>query len=128
MENYQKQMTPRMDYLDKEISKVYTNIETERNKTETFEDKFNGFAARLQALDELGKNSHIIAVAAAFIMGLFICLEISPVLVKLISSIGPYDYLLQKTENDFRLYAKEKIEKGNALTDYRIDNFKDNLK
>lgn len=128
LENYQKQVAPRLDYLDKEISKVYTNLETERKSTETFEDKFNGFAARLQALDELGKNSAIIATAAAFIMGLFICLEISPVLVKLISSVGPYDYLLEKTENDFRLYSKEKIEKGNALTDFRIDDFKDKLK
>ena len=127
LENYQKQMQPRLQYLDKEISKVYTNIETERNKTETFEDKFNGFAARLQALDELGKNSAIMATAAMFIMGLFIALEISPVLVKLISTVGPYDYLLEKTENDFRLYSKEKIEKGNALTDYRIDDFKDKL-
>jgi hypothetical protein len=106
---------------------VYTNLETERKSTETFEDKFNGFAARLQALDELGKNSAIIGLAAAFIMGLFICLEISPVLVKLISHVGPYDYLLEKTENDFRLYSKEKIEKGNALTDFRIDDFKDKL-
>ena len=127
LENYQKQIAPRLEYLDKEISKVYTNIETERNKTETFEDKFNGFAARLQALDELGNNTPIIGIAAAFIMGLFICLEISPVLVKLISSVGPYDYLLEKTENDFRLYAKEKIEKGNAGTHWRIDDFKDNL-
>ena len=128
LENYIKQVAPRQEYLDKEISKVYTNLETERNKTETFEDKFNGFAARLQALDELGKNSAIIALAASFIMGLFICLEISPVLVKLISSVGPYDYLLEKTENDFRLYSKEKIEKGNAWTDHRIDDFKNNLK
>jgi len=127
LENYQKQIAPRLEYLDKEISKVYTNIETERNKTETFEDKFNGFAARLQALDELGKNSAIIGLAASFIMGLFICLEISPVLVKLISSVGPYDYLLDKTENDFRLYSKEKIEKGNAGTYWRIEDFKENL-
>lgn len=127
LENYQKQVSPRLEYLDKEISKVYTNLETERKSTETFEDKFNGFAARLQALDELGKNSAIIALAATFIMGLFICLEISPVLVKLISAVGPYDHLLEKTENDFRLYAKEKIEKGNALTDFRIEDFKDNL-
>ena len=127
LENYQKQVNPRLEYLDKEISKVYSNIESERNKTETFEDKFNGFAARLQALDELGKNTPIIGVAAMFIMGLFICLEISPVLVKLISSVGPYDYLLEKTENDFRLYSKEKIEKGNAATDWRIDDFKNNL-
>ncbi len=95
LENYQKQVAPRLEYLDKEISKVYTNLETERKSTETFEDKFNGFAARLQALDELGKNSAIIGLAATFIMGLFICLEISPVLVKLISHVGPYDYLLK---------------------------------
>jgi len=106
---------------------VYTNLETKRKSTETFEDKYNGFAARLQALDELGENSAIIATAAAFIMGLFICLEISPVLIKLISYVGPYDYLLEKTENDFRLYSKEKVEKGNALTDFRIDDFKRKL-
>ena len=127
LENYQKQMQPRVEYLDKEISKVYSNLESERGKTEGIEDRFNGFAARLQALDELGKNSNIIAVAAMFIMGLFICLEISPVLVKLISSAGPYDYLLEKTENDFRLYSKEKIEKGNAATDFRIQDFEENL-
>lgn len=126
LENYQKQIAPRMEYLDKEVSKVYTNIETERTKTEGVENKFNGFAARLQALDELGENSHIIAIASMFIMGLFITLEISPVLIKLISSVGPYDHLLAKTENDFRLYAKEKIEKGNFATDKRIDDYKDN--
>lgn len=127
LENYQKQQQERLQYLDKEVSKVYTNLETERKATETFEDKFNGFAARLQALDELGKNSAIIALAASFIMGLFVCLEISPVLIKLISHVGPYDHLLEKTENDFRLYSKEKIAKGNYHTDYRIEDFKDRL-
>ncbi len=128
LENYQKQMQPRLQYLDSEISKVYTNLETERKSTEVTEDKFNGFAARLQALDELGENSAIIALAASFIMGLFICLEISPVLIKLISSVGPYDYLLEKIENEYRIYSKEKIRKGNSLTDYRIDDFEDDLK
>ncbi|WP_209391241.1 DUF4407 domain-containing protein [Chryseobacterium sp. RR2-3-20] len=127
LENYQNQTAARLEYLDKEISNVYNNLETERKSIETFEDKYNGFAARIQALDELGKGSAIIATAAAFIMGLFICLEVSPVLIKLISSVGPYDYLLEKTENDFRLYSKEKIEKGNALTDFRINDFKRKL-
>lgn len=127
LENYQKQQQERLQYLDKETSKVYSNLEKERQSTEVFEDKFNGFAARLQALDELGKNSAIIALAASFIMGLFIVLEISPVLIKLISSVGPYDYLLEKTENEFRLYSKEKISKGNSLTDYRIQDFEEDL-
>lgn len=127
LENYQKQQQARLQYLDTETSKVYSNLEKERKSTEGFEDKFNGFAARLQALDELGKNSAIIALAASFIMGLFVCLEISPVLIKLISAVGPYDYLLEKTENDFRLYAKEKMTKDNYQTDFRIDDHKFDL-
>ena len=36
-------------------------------------------------------------------------------------------YLLEKTENDFRLYSKEKIAKSNAATDWRIDDFSKKL-
>src|SRR5690606_30450736 len=124
LENHRASSAQRLEYLDREISKVYTNIETERDKTETIEDRFNGLAARLQALDELGKDSAIMALAASFIMGLVICLEIAPIVVKLISSAGPYDYLLDKTENDFRHYAHEKIQKGTASTEHRISSFK----
>lgn len=67
------------------------------------------------------------ALASAFIMGLFITLEISPVLVKLISAVGPYDWLLDKNENEVRLYSKEKIEKGNRATAHRIAVFEKSL-
>ena len=127
LENYQKQMEPRLKYLDSQISGVYQNLQTEQKNSEQAENKFDGFAARLQALSELGDTNSIMALASFFIMMMFITLEISPVLVKLISSVGPYDYLLDKTENDYRLYSKEKIEKGNAATDFRIENFKNNL-
>ncbi|MBT0548798.1 DUF4407 domain-containing protein [Riemerella anatipestifer] len=127
LENYQKQVAPRLEYLDKEISKVYSNVENERLKTEDSENRFNGFAARLQALDELGENTSIIAVAAMFIMGLFICLEISPVIVKLISGVGPYDFLLEKNETEFKVYAQEKIEKNQIASEKRLDEFKNNL-
>ena len=116
-----------MKYLDSQISGVYQNLQTEKKNSEQAENKFDGFAARLQALSELGDANSIMALASFFIMMMFITLEISPVLVKLISSVGPYDYLLDKTENDYRLYSKEKIEKGNAATDFRIEDFKNNL-
>ena len=35
------------------------------------------------------------------------------------------EHLLEKTENEFRLYSKEKIEKGNTETDYRIQKHKE---
>ena len=127
LEDYQKQMQPRLKYLDEQISGVFKNLQTEQKKSEKAENKFDGFAARLQALSELGDNNKVMALASFFIMMMFITLEISPVLVKLISSVGPYDYLLDKTENDYRLYSKEKIEKGNFATDFRIEDFKNNL-
>lgn len=127
LEDYQKQMQPRLKYLDEQISGVYKNLQTEQKNSEKAENKFDGFAARLQALSELGDTNKVMALASFFIMMMFITLEISPVLVKLISSVGPYDYLLDKTENDYRLYSKEKIEKGNFATDFRIEDFKSNL-
>ena len=127
LEDYQKQMQPILKYLDEQISGVFKNLQTEQKKSEKAENKFDGFAARLQALSELGDNNKVMALASFFIMMMFITLEISPVLVKLISSVGPYDYLLDKTENDYRLYSKEKIEKGNFGTDFRIEDFKNNL-
>ena len=127
LETYQKQTEPRLKYLDAQMSGVYKDLQTEQKKSEKAEDRFNGFAARLQALSELGKSNEIMALASFFIMMMFITLEISPVLVKLISAVGPYDWLLEKTENDYRLYSKEKIEKGNSATDFRIEKFKNNL-
>lgn len=127
LENFEKSVASRLEYLDSEISKVYTNIETERGKTEGIEDRFNGLAARLQALDELGKNSGVMATASLFIMGLFIALEIAPVLVKLISPVGPYDYLLDQKEHEFKLYSKEKMEKGTMASDFRLENYPQEL-
>jgi len=123
LELYQKSVQSRTTYLDSEISKVYKNLESERTKTDTFEDGFNGFAARLQALDELGENSKIMALASLFIMGLFIALEISPVLVKLISPIGPYDHMLEEHEETFKRYSNEKIQKGQIASDWRLKKY-----
>ncbi len=127
LEQYQLSTKPRLDYLDQEISKVYTNIETEREKTEGIEERFNGFAARLQALDELGENTKVMAIASMFIMGLFIALEISPVLVKIISPVGPYDYLLEESEDQFRIYTNEKRSKNSMASQYRIENYPSEL-
>lgn len=55
----------------------------------------NGFLSRLRALHQLQKEEDMVALASLFILFLFIAIEISPVFVKLISSRGPYDELLQ---------------------------------
>jgi hypothetical protein len=42
-----------LKYLDSQISGVYQNLQTEQKNSEQAENKFDGFAARLQALSEL---------------------------------------------------------------------------
>ncbi|PLX25046.1 MAG: DUF4407 domain-containing protein [Salinivirgaceae bacterium] len=55
----------------------------------------NGFLSRMRALHQLQKEDQMVGWASLFILLLFIAIEISPVFVKLISSRGPYDELLQ---------------------------------
>jgi len=55
----------------------------------------NGFLSRLRALNELQEEEKTVYWASLFILLLFVVIEISPVFVKLISSRGPYDELLE---------------------------------
>lgn len=64
---------------------------------------YTGFAARLDALSRLTDKKSSIWLANLFIILLFIALETAPVLVKLISSKGPYDYLLATEEYEHEL-------------------------
>lgn len=58
----------------------------------------DGPAARLEALDRLSQQNSAIWYANLFVLLLFIVVETSPIIVKLISQKGPYDYELEKTE------------------------------
>ena len=62
---------------------------------------YSGFAARLEALNRLTKSSSAIFLANWFIILLFIALETAPVLVKILSQRGPYDYLLASEEQGY---------------------------
>lgn len=65
--------------------------------------RYNGLAARMEALSRLSKKSEAILLASMFIMLLFIAIETAPILVKLISYRSPYDYLLHEHEHVFQM-------------------------
>lgn len=127
IEAFEKENKLKMKELDKEILTIYSSLQEEIKSSGKIEQNFNGFAARMQALDELGKNNKIIAIASIFIMGIFISLEIAPVFVKLLASKGPYDELLDAHENEFSVFAKEKIKKSEFTSEQRIKNFIEKL-
>jgi len=68
-----------------------------------------GMALQIEALGRLSEKYSSIAFANVFIMLLFITIEISPVLAKLMSPRGPYDDLLEAHEHGFVTYKKGKI-------------------
>jgi len=70
---------------------------------------WDGMAARLEALRIIGEENKGIYMANLFIIALFILLECTPVLVKLISPRGPYDELLEIREHFFKNHNLEKL-------------------
>ncbi len=80
---------------------VQTGLETNR--------AYNGLLARLQALGELSDTNTVVRYASIFIILLFICIESSPILVKLMAKRGPYDQMLEKEEYTIFVDSKKAI-------------------
>lgn len=70
--------------------------------------KYDGMAARMEALDRLTQGSAAIFWANVFIMLLFVSIETAPILVKLISSRSPYDFVLHEYEHEFKMANLER--------------------
>lgn len=66
-------------------------------------DRFDGLAARIDALSRLSSRSLAIFYASLFITLLFIAVETAPILVKLISQRSPYDYVLHQEEHVYQM-------------------------
>ena len=117
---YIQQSTPRLVELNKDLDRLTAQKEKEIETAKPTEENYNGFAARMQALDELSANNPILGTAAIFIALVFISLETAPVLVKLIAPKGPYDFLLEKHEHSFKIFSKESIEIMDIKSEKRI--------
>lgn len=117
----------KLDSLDIQIKNENLQFEQELLTTDPMENKYNGFAARMQALQELGAEYAILGIASLFITFLFILLETSPVLVKLIMPKGPYDYLLELHEYQFKWRNEEEKQIKSSISNAKIDMLIDEI-
>ena len=76
--------------------------------------------ARLQALSRLTAENSSIWMASLMITLLFILLETAPVVVKLLSSRGPYDEVLERIEYEKTLEQKVLISDLNDRTNLEV--------
>jgi len=81
--------------------------------------RYDGLAARMEALQQLIDKSSPIKWANWFIILLFIAIETAPIFVKLISDRSPYDNLLMLHEHHFELFRLEQTTKLNYQTNER---------
>ncbi|MBL7828494.1 MAG: DUF4407 domain-containing protein, partial [Saprospiraceae bacterium] len=96
---------PKLDLKEKEIAEIEQKVLAE---TATLQrGRYDGLAARMEALNRLSAESHAILLASMFITLLFMAIETAPILVKLISYRSPYDYLLHEHEHVFEMATLE---------------------
>jgi hypothetical protein len=88
---------------EKELAAQQLEATAQTNINQLDRGKYNGFAARIDALSRLSEKSLAIWWASLFITLLFIAVETAPILVKLISYRSPYDYVLHQQEHVFKM-------------------------
>ncbi|OQY45237.1 MAG: DUF4407 domain-containing protein [Candidatus Parabeggiatoa sp. nov. 2] len=84
--------------FNSKIKKLHSSEENEINDLKQKwknMGKYDGLAARLEALGELTTKNDTLWFAYLFITLLFFTIETAPIFVKLISSKGPYDFILE---------------------------------
>lgn len=77
---------------DKKATKLQSDLDKKITETQPIIDEFDGFMARINALNKLP------LIPSLFIMLLFLAIETSPIIAKLLSSKGEYDYKLEDIE------------------------------
>jgi len=85
-----------------QISELTTLQKQQENTTQPIIDGFDGLMARINALQELPW------LPSFFIFLLFLAIETSPILAKLIAPKGEYDYKLQDIENAVKTWVTQK--------------------
>lgn len=88
---------------EKELAAQQLEGQSKQDILQLDRGKYDGFAARMDALSRLGQGSLAIFWASIFITLLFIAVETAPIFVKLISSRSPYDYVLHQQEHVFEM-------------------------
>lgn len=93
---------------EKEKNQIALDSTVQAEITSLSRSRYDGMAARIDALHRLSQKSEAILLASIFITLLFIAIETAPIFVKLISYRSPYDYLLHEYEHVFAMANLEK--------------------
>ncbi|MEB8345888.1 DUF4407 domain-containing protein [Flavobacteriaceae bacterium KMM 6898] len=95
--------------LETQIGGLEVAYKEQVNGSQPIIDGFDGLMARISALDKLPW------FPSFFIFLLFLAIETSPIIVKLLSPRGPYDYKLEDEESAVKTWASQKVAQRELL-------------
>jgi len=109
---------PQIEKLQLELFQL--NAQKNQELAGIKKNPWDGMAAQLEALRQISLENKAIYWANIFIIALFIMLECSPVIVKIMAQRGPYDELLEIREHFFKNHNLEKIAQMDYETKERL--------
>ena len=92
LDTLQKTNLAKIAEMEKNTKTLQTDLDKKVSETQPIIDGFDGLMARINALDKLPW------LPSFFIMLLFLAIETSPIITKLLSPKGEYDYKLEDLE------------------------------
>jgi len=115
------ELTTKNDSRVAELEKQMASYQSDMGNTigNLARTKLDGPAARMEALDRLTAASSAMGWAHVFIIILFLMIESTPILVKLMSKKGPYESLLHTVEHQFTCKEVEVVAMASAETKER---------
>ncbi len=107
--------------IQTEIGKVEQDLQAKLAEITTKQQNSDGLLMRLKTLESLGHKDPNIANINLFVTLVFLMIETSPILVKIMSPYGIYDAALESHEkSSIHRYAKY-TEKDLELIDYEVE-------
>ncbi|WP_276389411.1 DUF4407 domain-containing protein [Eudoraea chungangensis] len=96
---------------ENQILKLQTDYELAVNNSQPIIDGFDGLMARINALGKLPW------FPSFFIFLLFLAIETSPIIVKLLAPKGPYDFKLEEEESTLESWVTQKVTQRQKLVE-----------
>ena len=97
--------------IETQIAALKTDYDTQVAGSQGIIDNFDGLMARITALDSLPW------LPSFFIFLLFLAIETSPIIAKLLSPRGEYDIKLSEEENEVKSWATQKAQQRKILVE-----------
>ena len=91
------------------LASLLVSQKDQEAKTQPIISNFDGLMARISGLNKLP------LIPSLFIFLLFLAIETSPILAKLIAPKGEYDYKLEDEENAIKNWVAQKVDQRNEL-------------